>query len=132
MTTPDPIPLLPPLPDPEGRPCPACLRWYRQGRLRREAIQPLPPHPPLLRENNTRCCHDCESADLVMALQLVPEWIMGRVAVANDRQEQLRAPGLPLGLVYHRFMRPNAPGALEKHHKWLDEWVPDDQPTSVD
>ena len=118
--------MLPPLPDPEGPPCPNCLRFYYGGRLRRETIQPLPSRPPLLRASNTPCCHDCESADTLLALKLMPEWVMGRVAVANDRQEQLRAPGLPFGLVYSLLMRPNAPDALEKHHRWLDKWVPDE------
>jgi len=94
--------------------------------MRREAIQPLPEvAPPRLRADNTPCCHDCELADTLVALGYVPNWDMARTVVANDRQEQLRLPGAPMGLVQMGLMRPSAPGDLERHHEWLATALPE-------
>lgn len=119
---PDPITVrvLPPLPDPAGVPCPHCLAAERVGDIRWEAVQPLPDRPPLLRRDNTPCCHDCESADTLVALKLAPDWGMARTAVQNDRREQYRQPGTPMGLVFHCLMRPSGPDALTKQWAWLD------------
>lgn len=81
---------------------------------------PLPHAPPLSRADNTPCCHDCEAADTLVAIGAVPDWGMGRTAVANDRQEQLRLPGWPIGLVQMRLMRPSAEGDMARHHEWLE------------
>lgn len=100
--------------------CPSCLRASMDGHMRREAIQPLPElAPPLSRQNNAPCCHDCAVADTLVALGYVPDWDMARTVVSNDRQEQLRLPGAPMGLVGMRLMRPSAPGDMERHHAWL-------------
>ena len=48
-------------------------------------------------------------------------WEQARIAVANDRQEQLRLPGMPIGLVASGLVRPSMPGDMEKHHAWLKE-----------
>ena len=102
-------------------PCPSCLRAHYQGAIRVEAIQPLPEGvmAPLLRATNEPCCHDCQSTDALLAFTGLPTWNMARTAVGNDRQEQYRLPGAPMGLVYSGLMRPNAEGDLERQHAWL-------------
>jgi hypothetical protein len=45
---------------------------------------------------------------------------MARIAVGNDRQEQYRLPGVPLGLVAQHYVRPSKAGDLKRHHAWLD------------
>jgi hypothetical protein len=96
------------------------------GKIRREAVQPLPPgvSAPRSRTDNTRCCHDCALADLLVGLGYVPAWDMARTVVGNDRQEQLRLPGAPLGLVGYGLMRPNTDGDLERHQAWLQQLFP--------
>ena len=104
----------------EGEPCMRCVRLAFHGQMRSEAIQPVPATaPPLSREDNSRCCRDCALADGLVAMGYVPEWGMARTVVANDRQEQLRLPGAPMGLVQQGLMLPNVDGDLEKHHAWL-------------
>lgn len=104
----------------EGEPCIRCVRLSFGGQLRAEAVQPVPqPAPPRSREDNTPCCRDCALADALISLQYVPTFEMARVVVANDRQEQLRLPGAPLGLVQMGLMLPNKEGDLALHHTWL-------------
>lgn len=62
----------------------------------------------------------------MVRLGYVPDWDMARTAVSNDRQEQLRLPGAPLGLVQMGLMRPSEEGEFERHHDWLDGAVPRD------
>ena len=89
------------------------------GKLRAEAVLPLPSvAPPRSRPGNKPCCHDCALADALVGMG-IPTWDMARTAVANDRQEQLRLPGAPIGLVQSGLMRPNEEGDLDRHHKWL-------------
>ena len=51
---------------------------------------------------------------------------MARTATGNDRMEQLRLPGAPMGLVLAGYMKPSELGEFERHLKWLDEHVEDD------
>lgn len=125
-----------------GEPCPLCLEARRKGFIRTEAIQPLPAlAPPHSTEGNRPCCHDCQAADTLLrvlerqgdrigayarskAEALAPKhdrtaWLMMRCVVGNDRQEQYRVPGAPLGMVYFGLVRESAPGDLERHHAWL-------------
>jgi len=48
-------------------------------------------------------------------------WVMGRVAVGNDRLEQYRLPGVPLGLAHPSLalVRPSAAGDGSKIRTWL-------------
>jgi hypothetical protein len=102
-----------------GTPCPRCLYAAMHGKMRTEAVLPLPAvAPPRSRPGNKPCCHDCALADTLVSFG-IPTWDMARTAVANDRQEQLRLPGAPIGLVQRGMMRPNETGDLERHHKWL-------------
>jgi hypothetical protein len=103
-------------------PCPRCLGLAKEGTLAIEMIQPLPEGvwAPLARDGSGKCCVDCGAAD-ALTPRLVPTFEMARLAVGNDRREQLRLPGAPLGLVGAGFMRPSEEGDLEKHLAWLEE-----------
>jgi hypothetical protein len=46
-------------------------------------------------------------------------WRMVRVAVGNDRRDQLRCPGLPLGLCMNGLVAVSEKGDLELHWEWL-------------
>lgn len=90
--------------------------------MRSEAIQPVPtPAPPRSRTDNSPVCRDCALAEALVGMQYVPTFEMARIVVANDRQEQLRLPGAPMGLVAMNMMLPNQDGDLERHHAWLAE-----------
>lgn len=105
-----------------GEPCATCIRLAFNGRMRPEAIQPVPALAgPRLRRDNSRCCRDCALAETLVSLGYVPEFEMARTVVANDRQEQLRLPGVPTGLVQMGMMLPNQSGDLDRHHAWLVE-----------
>ena len=104
-------------------PCPRCLALAQAGGLRIEAVQRLPQgaHAPLARDGSGKQCLDCAAAELVQRMVLPGmEWPECRIAVANDRQEQYRLPGAPMGLVSAGYMRPSAPGDLEDQHRWLE------------
>lgn len=104
-----------------GVPCPRCLHQAMQGKLRSEAVLPLPAAaPPRSRPGNKPCCHDCALADTLVGMTGMMTWDMARTVVANDRQEQLRLPGAPMGLVQSGMMRPCEEGDLDAHHKWLE------------
>jgi hypothetical protein len=106
-------------------PCPRCLELAREGKLRTEAVQPLPEGALApIGLNRQRCCYDCASADTVVKLRIVPTFEMARIATGNDRQEQYRFPGAPLGLVGAGLLRPSVPGDFTEHLAWLDasEW----------
>lgn len=102
--------------------CPRCLALAREGRIRVETVQPLPEGAmaPLARDRSGKCCFDCAATDGVLSFGLAPNFVAARIAVGNDRQEQLRLPGVVMGLVKAGFVRPSARGDLEKHHAWLD------------
>jgi hypothetical protein len=48
-------------------------------------------------------------------------WPMCRVAVGNDRRDQLRAPGLPMGLVFLGLMPASRAGDIDLHRDWLEK-----------
>jgi hypothetical protein len=105
-------------------PCPRCLPLAGFGRIRAETIQPLPAGALApLGVDNKPCCFDCQAADNLVKQKAfgVPEFVMARIAVGNDRQEQYRLPGVPMGLVQAGIVRPSKPGDFEKHLAWLDE-----------
>jgi hypothetical protein len=107
-----------------GTPCPTCLLAVLEGTINREAVQPLPERAgPLLRSTGRPCCRDCAATDTLLRLAGMGEgltWDMARHAVANDRREQLRLPGAPLGLIGMGLMQPNAEGDLQRHWAWLE------------
>ncbi len=109
-------------PNLEAEPCPRCLGLAREGKLRLECVMPLPPGAmaPLAVDRSGKCCFDCAAADTVMRFNMgVPGFGAARIAVGNDRQEQFRLPGVPLGLVKAGLVRPSKAGDLERHLAWL-------------
>ena len=73
-----------------------------------------------------RQCFDCQSADTLLKMGIIQGGVkddtafeMARIAVGNDRQEQYRLPGVPMGLVLERLVRPSAPGDFENQLAWL-------------
>jgi len=111
-----------------GTPCPRCLKLARLGGIRFETVMPLHPESVMnaqALDGSGKCCKDCESADLVTRLMPALDFLMARVAVGNDRQDQFRLPGAPMGLVLEGWVRPSQKGDLEKHLKWLDTYIPD-------
>jgi hypothetical protein len=115
-------------------PCPRCLKLARDRRIRVEMVQRLPEGvaaAPLARDGSGKCCLDCASADAVMGRLLTPSaedgddrrgqyFEMARIAVGNDRQEQYRVPGAPMGLVAEGVVRPSKPGDLKNQLAWLE------------
>jgi len=110
------------------QPCPSCLE--ARTFMRVEAIQPLPEGAMApMGLDGKKQCHDCASAGTVMRLHGLT-WVQARIAVANDRQEQLRMPGIPMGLVGRGLVRPSEEGDLDRHHQWLrDAGLMDDEGT---
>lgn len=47
------------------------------------------------------------------------DFTMARIAVANDRQDQYRIPGVRMGLVLEG-LPVSYPGDMEDQHAWLD------------
>ena len=119
--------------------CQRCLPLSMFGALRVEMVMPLPKGDgiaPLARDGSGPCCFDCAAADSLWRVILPPgrhmqlndvdrrdgaTWFrMARVAVGNDRAEQMRMPGLPAGLVYAGLLSPSRPGDLDRHYRWLE------------
>ena len=133
-------------------PCSRCIKMAFEGQIRTEMVQPLPPEPltPLAVDGSGPCCFDCQSADnlqkilrtrarpeleprtrhvlkRVLHCDILDGWSlltfpMARVCVGNDRQEQLRLPGVPMGLAHPSvsLIRVNQGDALTDHHAWMD------------
>ena len=57
-------------------------------------------------------CEEAESQGMT--------WAMCRVAVGTDRQEQLRMPGMPMGLCYDGTVALSEDGDLKLHLAWMD------------
>ncbi len=87
----------------------------------------VPPDHP----DHGPCCFDCAAADTLVKAGMIlrrpldlrdldQAFLMARIAVGNDRQEQLRLPGIPMGLVFTGLVRPCSEGDLQKHHDWMD------------
>lgn len=104
------------------KPCQRCLDMARNGVLRFEMVQRLPksPYAPSAVDGSGPCCRDCGAADTLTRVSKGLNFEMARVAVGNDRQEQYRLPGVPLGLVQLGLMAPSIKGDLEEHRLWLD------------
>ena len=107
-------------------PCPLCMD--SRGFIRREMIQPLPEGAwaPLDMDGD-KCCFDCQAAHTLMKVVGL-NFEQARIAVGNDRQEQYRLPGAPLGLVASGLVRPSKPGDLDRQHAWLEEVLNEEVP----
>ena len=114
-------------------PCPRCRDLAERGLIRAETVQRLPQGAAApLGLNRQKECLDCASAETLIRFGFMGEkihdedhFIMARIAVGNDRQEQYRLPGAPLGLVASGLVRPSAPGDLEEQVVWLktQQWA---------
>lgn len=106
-------------------PCPRCLLYAKGGRIRMETVQRLPEGAWAPRaavgKFKGKCCFDCQAADNLLKVGGAPSFLAARIAVGNDRQEQYRLPGAPMGLVLQGIVRPSKPGDLEDQHRWLDD-----------
>ena len=103
-------------------PCPRCLALAMDRLIRPETVQRLPKGigvAPVARDGSGKCCFDCASAD-ALTCRMGLTFAMARIAVGNDRQEQYRLPGAPMGLVGQRIVRPSVKGDLEDQHAWLE------------
>ena len=86
---------------------------------------PLDNPPALSREDASPCCCDCAAADALLGGPMFGmDFLSARICTATCRQEQLRLPGAPLGLVQAGYMRVSEAGDFEVHHDWLDVHVP--------
>lgn len=82
-------------------------------------MQPLPDGALAPRDlNNKPWCKDCNLAHTLTRLQPL-DWHQARIAVANNRQEILRLPGVKIGLAHEGLMEPSEQGDLKKHQRWL-------------
>lgn len=106
--------------DATDEPCGRCLAFLESDGMRQETVMPLPKFPPRSIETMEPCCHDCASADTLIKLKQLLTWGMARLAVANDRQESFRLPGIAIGLVQMQLMRGCKQGDLEQHQEWLE------------
>jgi hypothetical protein len=91
-----------------------------------ETVQRVPEgaYAPLSRKyRHLKICYDCAAAELLITRRTMgmPLFIMARIAVGNERQEQYRLPGAPMGLVKLGFVRPSKPGDLDEQLAWLNE-----------
>lgn len=110
-------------------PCRRCLALVLSGTIRRETLQPLygDARDALAIDGSGPCCRDCAAADTLMRIgQGHPDFAATRIATGNCRQESLRLPGVPIGYVKMRIMRPSEPGDLDRHYKWLNRVLPVD------
>lgn len=109
-------------------PCPSCLA----STIRREAVQRLPKGAwAPLGPDKRPTCHDCAAAGTVLRVGLAPNWNAARICVANERQEQYRLPGVPMGLVMQGLVRPSEPGDFADQLAWLNTqafWTAEETP----
>jgi hypothetical protein len=116
--------------------CKRCLALALEGQLRMEGVQRLPKGAwaPRAQDRSGSCCFDCAAADTLTRRTGSLTFRMARIAVANDRQEQYRMPGVKMGLVLAGITKPNEPGDFEKHLDWLDknDWFGQTDPGDVD
>jgi hypothetical protein len=105
-------------------PCPRCLPLAGFGQIRLETVQRMPKGaaaPVAKEKGGGPCCLDCAAADLLLSVSGAPGFLAARIAVGNDRQEQYRLPGVPMGLVMAGYVRPSKKGDFEKQLAWLEK-----------
>jgi hypothetical protein len=104
------------------KPCPKCsaLVGFDRNEIRLETVLPLAvgARAPMSRDKGSKkVCFDCASAEGLIGMAGMT-FAMARIAVGNDRQEQLRLPGAPMGLVRAGRMRPSHDGDMDTLHRW--------------
>lgn len=106
------------------KPCLLCLKLYKRGKIHYEAIMPLPKLAAVsIYNKGMKICSDCQAAETIVKLKILPEFVMSRQAVANERVEHLRLPkGMSehMGLMLNGLVKPCSINDLEKHQDWLD------------
>lgn len=102
-------------------PCLRCLSLAKEGTLRAEMVQRMPQgaFAPMGLDKK-KCCRDCGAADTLTKVSKALNFKQARVAVGNDRQEQYRLPGAPMGLVLAGIAAPAQEGDLDDQLDWLD------------
>lgn len=103
--------------------CPVCRDLAVDGKIRPETVQRMPSGAFAKMSRYTRrlkICDDCAAAEMMFGAGLVPTFEHARIAVANDRQEQYRLPGVRMGLVLAGYTQPSKPGDLDDQIAWLD------------
>lgn len=109
-----------------GDACPICsgMMTMAHDQLRSEMVLPVPasPRAPTAKRPGplTRICFDCSAAETVSRLMPAMTFAMARVAVGNERQEQLRLPGAAIGLVREGLVRPSATGDMRALVEWRE------------
>lgn len=104
------------------RECPTCVKLAFEDVIDREAIIPLSLFPAISYFSKEKICPDCQAAELLVKLDIIPKFDMARIAVAAERLEHLR---LPIGMSEHMgmtkggFMRPCSIDDLKRHQDWL-------------
>ena len=116
-----PIPVSQPIPL-TREPCPVCLGLAKERRIRVETVQRMPEgaFAPLGKYHRMKICCDCNSAEMLLQFKIVGDFLSGRIAVGNDRQEHYRLPQFPVGLIRDGYVRDNV-GTFEEQIAWLDE-----------
>lgn len=105
--------------------CGSCREANEDDVLRTEAMRPLSGQPGVdalsrYTQEPRKICADCNAAETLMGLQGMT-WDQARIAIANDRQEQLRLPGAPLGILVTQLGGQfSKEGELDDCHRWLD------------
>lgn len=102
-------------------PCPRCYALYKEGRIDGETVMPLPEGVRASRSfAGQRQCADCALAETAIKMRYFPNdaqgFLMGRIAVGNDRRELLRLPAIKIG-VFKPLMRDVD---FATHIAWLD------------
>lgn len=85
----------------------------RDNDLSRRPTTVLPPAKPV-----KYICHDCGAAETLLRFTTALTFDMARIATGNDREEQFRLPGAPMGLVGKGIMRPCEQGDLTRIVYW--------------
>ena len=98
------------------KPCPRCLKLAQEQKIPTYMVMPLPEGAlaPLDYDGN-KCCFDCQAADTLIKFGLEVGFPGARLATGNDRQEQMRLPGAPIGLAQMGLMKPSKEGDLDEH-----------------
>lgn len=111
----------------EGDPCPRCYPLAGFGHIRWESVMPLRGGSldALAPDGSGPCCIDCAAADRLHKTMPGMEFHSMRTCTGEDRVQQMRIPGAPLGLIQAGMMEPNKPGDWERHQAWLNERVPE-------
>ena len=112
--------------------CPSCNASMEF--LRTETLLPIAvgARAPLDLKRRS-VCFDCAAAGTLLrtgfggladASNDDTPWQMARIAVANDRQEKLRLPGVPIGIP---FVIASKRGDLKRLHEWQKTLVPEEE-----